>query len=191
MTMKARRLVAPKVVAALLVVTFCVGYAFAAFTLGSFTSTFNEGGATYAPSPPAGVSFTSAGSSLASLTSPSSATKCTTTDSSASTTPGSLVSGGNFWVCVNSVATTGYLASDTIYQSTITWSTTATASTTYELSVYFGGATSSPVNAYVRTPATLSSSATAMVTFDLTAGSVTSVTSVDVLVHQCAGSTCP
>ncbi len=174
-----------------LALSFFVGYALAALTLGSFTNTYNEGGATYAPNPPTGVSFTSAGSSLASLTSPSSATKCTATDSSSSGSPGTLVSGVNFWVCLNSVVTTGYLASDSIYQATITWSTSAPTSTTYELSVYFGGATSSPVNAFVKTPATLSSSATAMVTFDLTSGGITSVTSVDVLVHQCVGSTCP
>ena len=180
-----------RIVALFIAISFIGGVVLAAFTLGSFTNTYNEGGATYAPNPPTGVTFTSAGANLATLTSPSSATKCTATDSSTSSSPVSLVSGSTVFGCLNSVATTGYLAADTIEYATVTWSTSAPVSTTYEVSVYFGGATSSPVNVFVKTPATLSSSASAIVTFDLTSGSVSSVTSVDVLVHQCAGATCP
>ncbi|HEV2138335.1 MAG TPA: hypothetical protein VGR53_05805 [Nitrososphaerales archaeon] len=171
--------------------SFISGVALAAFTLGSFTATYNEAGAAYTPSPPTGVSFTNAGSNLAALTSPSSATKCTSTDASTSSSPGSLVSGSTTFGCVNSVAITGYLVSDTIEYATVAWSTSAPVGTTYEVSVYFGGATSSPVNIFVKTPATMPSTASEIITFDLTSGGVTSVTSVTVIVHQCPGSTCP
>ncbi|HEV2226696.1 MAG TPA: hypothetical protein VGR56_07835 [Nitrososphaerales archaeon] len=171
--------------------SFISGVALAAFALGSFAATYNEAGAAYTPSPPTGVSFTNAGANLATLTSPSSATKCTSTDASTSSSPGSLTSGSTTFGCLNSVAITGYIVSDTIEYATVAWSTSAPVSTTYEVSVYFGGATLSPVNIFVKTPATISSTASEIITFDLTSGGATPVTSVTVIVHQCAGSTCP
>ncbi len=180
-----------RVMGVLIALSFISGVALAAFTLGSFTATYNEAGAAYTPSPPTGVSFTNAGANLAALTSPSSATKCTSTDASTSLSPGSLVSGSTTFGCLNSVAVTGYLGSDTVEYATVAWSTSAPVSTTYEVSVFFGGATSSPVNIFVKTPATLSSTASEIITFDLTSGGVASVTSVSVIVHQCTGSTCP
>jgi hypothetical protein len=176
---------------ALIALSFISGAALAAFAMGSFTNTYNEAGAQYTPNPPTGLSFANAGANLAGLTSPSSATICTSTDSSSSSSPGNLASGTTTFGCINSVATTGYLVSDTIEYATVTWSTSTPVSTTYEVSVFFGGATSSPMNIFVKTPSTLSSSASEILTFDLTSMGLTSVTSVTVLVHQCAGSTCP
>ena len=180
-----------RVIGLLIALSFISGVALATFALGSFTATYNEAGAAYAPNPPTGVSFSNAGTNLASLTSPSSATMCTSTDASTSSSPGSLVSGSTTFGCLNSVAITGHLASDMIEYATVAWSTGAPVSTTYEVSVYFGGATSSPVNIFVKTPAALSSTASEIITFDLTSGGVAAVTSVTVIVHQCAGSTCP
>ncbi|MEM0287634.1 MAG: hypothetical protein QXG05_05660 [Nitrososphaerota archaeon] len=172
--------------------SFTAGVAVAEFTIGSFTHTFNQAGSQLAPSPPPGVSFTSAGSNLAALTSPSSWGACTSTHHSIWRAPLSLTSGGNVFVCLNSVSG-GYPAFDTIYQVTINWSTSAPANTIYELSIYYGGATSNPVQAYVKTPASASftSSATAMITFDMSSASVSSISSVDVIVSQCSGTTCP
>jgi hypothetical protein len=180
------------VVIVILVGAGFLGYAFGtAFSIGSFSSTYNQSQASLSPSGPTGVTFTSANAQLASLTSPAATGQCTATDSSTSSSPDALTAGSTTFVCLNHIAATGYAGTDTIEQATITWGTTASVSSTYELSIYIGGATSNPVRAYVGTPSSLLSSASAMITFDLTSGAITSVTSLTVIVSQCSGSTCP
>jgi hypothetical protein len=71
------------------------GYSFAAFTIGSFSNTFNQGGANLNPSPPTGVTFTSANAQLAASTSPASTGKCTSTDASTSSAPDPLSTTAN------------------------------------------------------------------------------------------------
>ena len=177
------------VVSVIILFAFAGGYVFAAFNIGSFNTTFNQALSNDVPNAPTGVTFTSADVQVASLTIPVSTGICTSTDSSTATAPDALAAASIF-VCLNSV-TSGYASTDSIQTITITWGPTAPVSTTYELTIYIGGATLSSVKAYVKTPSTLSTAASAMIAFDLTSGLVTSVSSLSVLVSQCSGTTCP
>jgi hypothetical protein len=179
------------VVATLMVLSRLAGYAYADYTIGQFTTTYNQGAGSLNPTAPTGVTFTSANTAFASQTNPVTTGSCTSADSSTPTSPDLLSISSTIVVCLNARATTGYLATDEISQVTLTWGTTAPTSTTYELAIYFGGATAAPVKAYVKTPSTLSASAPAMITFDLTAAGVIDVSSMSVIVSQCSGSTCP
>ena len=167
------------------------GFALASFTLGGFSNAPLQSGSNNTPNPPTGVSFTSSYAQLASLTSPAATGKCTATDSSTSTVTDAMVSGSTIFVCLNSVGGTGFLAPDTIEQATIAWSTAASASTVFELAIYFGGLTTSPVQAFVTTPATILATSSVLIAYDMTAGGKTSVSSVSVIVSQCTGTTCP
>ena len=177
--------------AIIVIVAFSGGFAYAAFNLGSFSTTYNQGLSSEAPNPPAGVTFTSALVQMASFTTPATTSQCKTTDASSRTSPDALTNGTTSFVCLNSVASTGYASSDSIESVILTWGSAASANTVFELTAFIGGATGTPVKAFVETPASITTNASAMVTFDLVSGGVTSVTSVSVLVSQCTSTSCP
>ncbi len=177
------------------------GFALASFSVVGFVTTFPQGGASAIPTVPAGVSPTSVVAIVATGGSVPSAGSCTATDASTAGAPDALVQAGNTIVCLNSIPITGYLGGDNVETITFTWSCTAfvasctagaPASTIYELSIFIGGATPGGAKAFVRSPAwTAAASAQGVIAFDLTTAGVTSVSSVNVIVSQCSGATCP
>ncbi len=168
----------------------------AAFIIGGFALAPPQSAASVTPSAPAGVSYWSVYALFASLLNPSATAKCNATDSSTPTAPdGPLAGGATVFVCLNNVPTTGYNANDVVEQATVNWTSVVPTNTTYELAISLSeGSGSLTTKAYVKTPATaLASTAFVMVTFDMTAAAVTSVTGITVIVSDCglSGSGCP
>jgi hypothetical protein len=175
------------------------GFALASFTIGNFTNAPGQSGAGGTVGVATGVTFTSAQAISASSTSVpvAGASGCIAVDSSSALLPDSLTygasPGSNLPICVNAVASTGFTTGDTLYTWTITWSSSAPVSTTYEIAIYISATHDVQTSYFVKTPSSITSGdiANAVLGLDMTVASDTAVNSYSVIVSQCAGSTCP
>lgn len=168
-------------------ITLVAGLTVGALTLGSFSFTPHQTGATgVPPSPPDGVSFPLAEAQLVTASTTPAAGACNKTNLGTEAKPTNLTNGANTTVCLSS-SSNGFALGDAVYLIEVSWNASAPLSVEFEVQVYFGttpAVNSVAVTSYVLTTATITSYEGAIFVFDLTQSGDSSVTGFSALVTQ-------
>lgn len=167
------------------VLTFVAAFAVGSFVLGPFGSTHPQSSAGGAPTPPAGVSYVSAGAAVVGATSVPPTGGCTASNLGTDVSPTALVNNTSTVLCLSS-SPTGFAAADVMYTWVLSWNSSAAASTIFEVQVSVSVSPSTNnvlATSYVKS-ATAPVNDTAVFALDLTQASDTSVLSYDFLVTE-------